>query len=97
MRNTAIATIILVALALNLAYATVDIQDVQKTISMQKDIMWNEVHNSTWYYPPYLGEMFVSEYYLQVLALKWTQKTAFNTTYFTERLLSKQFGDGSWE
>ena len=35
MRNTAIATIILVALALNLAYATVDIQDVQKTISMQ--------------------------------------------------------------
>ena len=64
---------------------------------MQQTINWNEVYNNTWYYPPYLGEMFISEYYLELLTFDWTHKSAFNTTYFTERLLEKQFIDGSWE
>lgn len=81
----------------SLVSAKVDEKDLQFTISEQQRINWREVHNDTWYYPPYLGEMFLSEYYFELLTLGWMNKTAFNATYFTERLLSHQFEDGSWE
>ncbi|KAL4496596.1 hypothetical protein ABPG72_015957 [Tetrahymena utriculariae] len=76
---------------------SVNLTELQNAISIQQGINWAEVHNNTWYYPPYLGEMFISEYYFELLVLNWTHKSAFNATYFTERLLQTQFEDGSWE
>lgn len=59
-------SLILIFLSLSAVSATItspEFNIVQDTIAKQQSILWNEVHNATWYYPPYLGEMFISEYY----------------------------------
>jgi sporulenol synthase len=56
--------------------------------------MMSEDH---WCLPPFLGTLFLSEYYFEIHSLQWTNKSQFNTTHFTQLLLDSQLSDGSWK
>lgn len=47
-------------------------------------------------FPPYLGPMFLSEYYIELLALGLRDRSQFNVTQFDSLLLKTQLEDGSW-
>jgi hypothetical protein len=72
-----------------------DLNSIDQTISKSVQNAFQSLQTNVWNYPPYLGTLFLSEYYLEIKALNLT-KSQFDEKYFTQLLLNSQLEDGSW-